>query len=194
MIQKPNQKTVSLLLRLVIGMVCIGICLSLAIPYSLSIRNRRHERVVSAMSSLVTGEGVPETATYNPDIDGPHPIVLLWADGSDHVWNWELPPNWFPTSPDKTELVALLNYEQPVAVETCIYQLTTVTRYRRDLGVIVREARTGRILTNSTLRGDEPMRCPESLPVYQTRIDGPHVALESVVKWLCPVVQPGNCP
>jgi len=190
--QGSTPQNTSPLLMLFIGVVCIGICLSLIAPYLFG--NRKYERIVSAVAPVVGGEGVLAAATYNSGTDGPHPIVILWGDGSNHPWNWKLPRKWFPSSPRKIELVALLNHEQPVALETCYYLSTTVTRYRNDLSVIVREARTGHILANSTLRGYEPMNCPESIPMDQTRIDGPQVELEAVVEWLCPFVQASDCP
>lgn len=194
MTQESIPKNASSLLILLIGVVCIGICSSLVMPHLFGNQYRRYEHIAATMSPLVTGEGVLDAAIYNPDTDGPHPIVLLWGNGSNHLWNWELPPKWFPSSSGKTELVAVLNQEQSVAVETCYYTLTTVTRYRKNLSVIVREARTGRTLANGTFRGDDPMSCPESVPVSQTRIDGPHVELKPVVEWLCPFVQTSDCP
>lgn len=194
MTQKSLQKNASPLLILLIGVVCFGISLSLVLPHLFGNQYQKYERVASTMAPLATGTGVLNATIYHPDTAGPHPIVLLWGDGSNHPWNWELPRKWFPSAPSKTELVALLTREPSVAVETCYYVSTTVTRYRNDLTVVVREARTGQILASNTFRGDAPMSCPGSIPMGQTRIDGSLVALELVVAWLCPFVQGVDCP
>jgi len=124
--------------------------------------------VLKAMEPVVVGQGVVNAAEYDPDRPGPHRLVVLNTSGTPHEWNENLPPEWIPSSVDKTELVVVINPEREVDLGSQTYvnqagQRVEVHRIRYEMDVDVREARTGNVLWTYTLRGTDPGRFPYEL-------------------------------
>lgn len=145
--------------------------------------------ILGAMIPVTKGEGIPEAAIYDPSSAELHHIVLLESSGAPHTWNSNIPPDWLPVSINETELVALIGLEEEVALDTQRYTISgsealSITRYRSEIQVEVREARTGLALWNGTLRGSEPGPFPETAPAGQTRIDGGHASFGDLKEWL----------
>lgn len=138
------------------------------------------------------GHGVPEAGKYDPASPGPHRLVILDVSGVLHEWNRFVPSDWLPSTIGENELVVLLGQEREIALDTMSYVLPSgseappITRYRFEMDVEVREARTGQALWTATLRGSMPGSFPDTAPVGQTRLDGTHVTYSLLEAFLCP--------
>jgi hypothetical protein len=155
--------------------------------------------IISAMSPVVSGQGLPEAALYDPNKPGPHHVVILTTAGLAYSnWNELLPYDWSPSSVDETELVVLIGPERERALQTQQYErpdnatLYDVTAYSPEVDVELREARTGRTLATSTFTGSDPRPFPESLAESITRLEG-SVVYTALEDWLCPSVTPQAC-
>ena len=155
--------------------------------------------IFTAIAPVARRQGVPEAATYDPDSPGPHPVVLLTESGLAHRWNHSLPAEWLPSSVSETELIIVVGAEKENALGSASYagcnnKTVRVFRYRFELDVVIREARTGRPLRTATLRGPEPAPFPATLSCGATRIDGEHVNEGALRAWLmCEVIIPEVC-
>jgi hypothetical protein len=167
--------------------ICI---LSLALPL-LSISSCTS--VPGAMAPVAGGQGIPNAAAYNPDEPGPHRLVLLTESGSPLKWNKSLPADVFPSSINATELVVILGPEHKAALDSAGYSKTglpevgggtTVTRYRFEMDVEIREARSRRTLESGIVRGTEPESFPMVLPAGQTSIVGEQITYRDLEGWL----------
>ena len=137
---------------------------------------------------------------YNPDEAGLHRLVLLTKSGSPHEWNESLPADWLPSSVSETDLVVLVGPERETDLDSSTYRAGSgpsdrVTRYRFEMDVEVREARTGHtVMRTTTVRGSEPGPFPVQLPAGETRIDGGRVTNRELIAWLtCYVIMPRVC-
>ena len=140
--------------------------------------------ILKAFAPVAGGQGIPQAAAYHPDVSGPHRVVLLGAQGGPHGWNDYLPTEWSPSSVSEVALVVVVK-DVEVRLDSASYNIgRDITRYRWDLDVEVREARTGIVLTNVTLPGSEPGPFPARAPVEQTRLDGKRVPYWSLQAWL----------
>ena len=54
--------------------------------------------ICAAYASVVDGQGVEDAAFFDPEISGPHPLVVLETDGKAYWWNDSLPLGWTPSS------------------------------------------------------------------------------------------------
>ena len=156
--------------------------------------------ILSAMAPVAEGQGIPEAGIYNPAEPGPHRVVLLTESGSPHEWNQSLPAGWLPSSVSETELVIVVGPEKEIALDSARYTVlvvnreVTVTRYRFERTIKIREARTGRTVRINTLRGAEPSGFPYQLSAGMTRIDGERVTSGMLRLWLgCDVIMSGVC-
>jgi hypothetical protein len=148
--------------------------------------------VPGAMAPVAGGQGIPNAAAYNPDEPGPHRLVLLTESGSPLKWNKSLPANVIPASTNATELVVILGPEHKAALDSAGYSRTglpevggtSVTRYRFEMDVEIREARSGRILESGIVRGSEPEPFPMALPAGQTSIVGEQITYRDLEGWL----------
>jgi len=124
--------------------------------------------VLKAMEPVVVGQGVANAAEYDPNRPGLHRLVVLNTSGAPHEWNDDLPPEWIPSSVDKTELVVVIHPEREVDLGSQTYvnqagQEVEVHRIRYEMDVDAREARTGNVLWTYTLRGTDPGPFPYEL-------------------------------
>ncbi len=158
--------------------------------------------IPAAMAPVASGQGIPNAAAYNPDVPGPHRLVLLTESGSPLKWNKSLPAEVFPSSINATELVVMLGSEHRAKLDSAGYsvnglpvasgEITTVTRFRFEMDVEVREARTGRILESGSVPGAEPEPLPYSIAGGRANVamDGKHVTYGDLEGWLMCYMNP----
>ena len=90
--------------------------------------------IAQVLQPVVSGQGVPEAAAYDPNRPGPHPVVLLSASGSAYTqeiaeesiggnqwttiydWNTYLPYDWSPVTASEVELVVVIGDEREYAL------------------------------------------------------------------------------
>jgi WD40 repeat protein len=146
-------------------------------------------------AAVLSEQGIPEAAHYDPDGPGPHRLLVLTDSGSAHEWNELLPANWGASSVNEIELVVLAYPEREIELDTHSYVGgPPITRYRFELDVEVLEARTGSIHWKGTLKGSMPGDFPQTAPVDQTRITGSSVSWADLEEWLsCRFSAPQQC-
>jgi WD40 repeat protein len=152
--------------------------------------------IFSTLSTIASGQGVPDAALYNPDEHGTHTVVLLTTSGTAYNdWNEEfLPYGWFPSSVSDTELAVLIGAEREIRLESANYiNGAYVTAYRYEVDMEIREARTGKTLATSTFKGSDPRPFPGTLPSTQTRLEGSHFVYAAVEEWYCQNVNQMGC-
>ena len=168
--------------------------------------------IVSALSPVVSGQGVPDAAAYDPNKPGPHHVVLLATSGeayngctyydfsqdgnciTDDDWNNLLPSDWLPSSVSETELVALIGPEREINLGSQAYDIgPDITAYRYEVDMEIREARTGQTLATFTFTGSDPLPFPEKAPVYLDRLEGSHFHYTDLENWLCSTVTGQRC-
>lgn len=150
--------------------------------------------ILTALAPVARGEGIAEAAAYDPQAPGPHRLVLLKPSGAPHEWNEALPREWLPSSVGEAEMVILLGEMREVVLDTQEYVGgPPITRYRYEVDVEAREARTGRILWTEVMGGREPGPFPERAPVEMTRLVGDWPTAEELVQRLSCKVVPQEC-
>jgi hypothetical protein len=116
--------------------------------------------IVSAMSVVVSGQGIPDAAAYDPDKPGPHHVALLATSGEayngctyyDFIqdgtcaayndWNILLPSDWLPSSVSETEIVVLIGPEREIYLGTQSYDVgPNISAYRYEVDMEIREDR-----------------------------------------------------
>ena len=60
------------------------------------------------VASVCNGVGVPEAAAYDINEPGPHPVVVLYTDGTAHPWNEEIQEDWKAQDIASVELVVCI--------------------------------------------------------------------------------------
>ncbi len=158
--------------------------------------------IPAAMAPVAAGQGIPNAAAYDPGLPGPHRLVLLAESGAPLKWNKSLPAEVFPASINATELVVILGAEHRVRLDSAGYSVngqpvasgeaTTVTRYRFERNIQVREARTGRTLESGSVPGTEPEPLPFAIHGGQAYVDmdGKHVTYGDLEGWLMCYLNP----
>ncbi len=164
------------------------------------------------MLPVISGQGVPDAAVYNPGEPGPHPVILMTTSGSAYVerleevtlegnsyyslndWNELLPDEWSPASINGTELVALIGPEREYNLGSQSYDKGPfITAYRYEVDLELRESRTGQTLATYTFKGSDPLPFPKEAPYDQTRLEGTHFLYTDLEAWLCHSVTPQGC-
>lgn len=155
---------------------------------------------------------MPDAAAYNPLQPGPHLLVLLSASGGPCVedreeqtqtgqsnqvrddWSARVPQDWSPASTGAVQLVALVGHEREIDLGSQSYLGgPAISRYRYEVDVEVREARTGQKVRGYTFSGADPPPFPKTAPVPQTRLEGAHYTYQELEAWLCPLVTSSGC-
>jgi WD40 repeat protein len=164
------------------------------------------------MLPVISGQGVPGAAVYNPNAPEPHPVALMTTSGAPYVekleetslgglsyetlndWNELLPFDWSPSSISETELVVLIGPEREINLGGQSYSIgPSITAYRYETDIELREARTGQTLAAYTFQGSDPRPFPEKAPYDMTRLEGSHFVYTALEGWLCPSVTPQGC-
>ena len=160
-------------------------------------QGRPSEDILTAMATVCQGNGVPQAAAY---VSGhsPHPIVLINESNETGTkangWPSQLPHAWRPSQIDSTELVVCVGEKQEEIYQTCPYEDgRSVIRYQSTREVMLVEARTGKVITSETFRGNPAHACdkvvgfkPEEMAIGHY---GTPVSLSQIVSWLKPYVE-----
>ncbi len=147
------------------------------------------------LSVVLQGEGVPEAADYDKNEPGPHRIFLLTTDGEMHDWNAYLRPEWVPSRIGEVELVGSVTYFTTV-VATARYtgcgisNAIVVSRVRRDIRVLLQEAKTGETVSSETFEGENPPGFDRSLGCGTTAIYGNSAPFSKINDWLVAFIKP----
>jgi len=148
---------------------------------------------VDTYSPVYQGVGVNKASNYTNE-SGIHPIVLLGPDGTRHKWTTEIPSSWRPKSISDVELVICIYGERGRGIESCPYELPSggifyITTVQLILDANLREAKTGRSITNITIEGPMPRHCGaiEYIDNDDT-IYGSHVSFTQLIEELIPYI------
>jgi WD40 repeat protein len=143
--------------------------------------------IVSAMAPVVSGQGVPEAGTYDPNSPGPHHFVVLTSSGKAyHDWNDNFPYSWSPSSVSDTELVILIGPEREVKRGSQSYSGgSDITSYQYEADLELREARTGKTLATTIIQGSDPDPFPIVAPGDLTKMYGSNVSQVILEHWIC---------
>jgi hypothetical protein len=144
------------------------------------------EKTIGACEPVCRGEAVLEAATYVGP--GPHPVVLLDTQGSEHPWTNELPREWWPATVEELQLVALIGPEEEVVIEVCPYNGPDITRFRYQHSIRLVEASTGIEVDSAVLTGSDPRECRATEAWSLERLEGERPTYEQVEEWLRPFV------
>ena len=145
------------------------------------------EKIIDACSVSCRAEPVPQAAAFQGA--GPHPVVLLGAEGQEHPWSNDLPAAWRPPTVNDVQLVTVVGPEQEIVIEVCPYTPPpNITRYRYQTDIRLVEASTGVTLVSTVLVGADPRDCRQQEAMSLTRLDGEPVTAQQVEDWLRPVV------
>ena len=79
--------------------------------------------IPAAMAPVAAGQGIPNAAAYDPDLPGPHRLVLLSASGAPLKWNKSLSAEVVPASINATELVVILGAEHRARLDSAGYSV-----------------------------------------------------------------------
>ena len=140
-----------------------------------------HFAHVKLFSQVFRGGGIPQAAAYQGN---QHPVVLLDSKGNEHDWSDNVPIQWLSTVVEETQLVVLIGNENKKAIEICQYAGPDITRYQYSLDVVLREAKTGKIVAKTTLFGSKPRACMQTEVYSLTKLEGSHVSFDQVYEWL----------
>ena len=145
----------------------------------------RKWEVARPLAGACMGEGVAGTAEYRQDDGRIHPVVVLSTDGTFDSWTYLMPKAWW--SPEDgigdVELVASIR-RRWVCLGTRAYTGPSVSRYREELVVRLREAATGKVVALTVLQGEEPRQFHQTEYRHVTRVEGPPVPRCALEEWL----------
>lgn len=138
---------------------------------------------LNTLSPVCRGQGVEQAAPYTGE--PPHPVVSLDFNGNEHPWMKKIPRDWCPASLDHVELVLVVGEEKEKLVQTCKYEGgPDVKRYRYSVEVELRGAKSGEIVSRTTIFGTMPRPCGRVEEVPLTRLEGARVSFSQLQRWL----------
>jgi hypothetical protein len=104
-----------------------------------------------ALTYACQGKPVAQAAEYVPGPE-PHPFVIFHLDGASawtvhEDWQEKVREEWQATTVEKTEFVVIVGKQKKVFVDRTPFQIgPPVDRFKFELDVYVRAARTGEVL------------------------------------------------
>jgi len=156
--------------------------------------NQSLTTIADAMIGLVENVGVQEAAAYDKTKQGPHPMLLLTQEGKLYENYFDLlPDEWKPANVSETELVAMITFQQAVQ-STQRYRdregnLYTFRRIREDFYIRLKEAKTGRIVSEKLFLGQPPPHFPQTKYTDKDYYGNPP-KIEEIQDWLSTFVNP----
>jgi hypothetical protein len=139
--------------------------------------------MIQALIPATLGNGVADAAAYDPSKPGTHPIIVISA--TDQVgWNDSLPESWQPSNVGQVELVAVLNNSKTQIDVKEYLRVGFIRSYRIDTEVVLREAKTGKMLALTVFQGDNPPPLAHQLPAGTQALYGATVQYQTVQLWL----------
>ncbi len=156
--------------------------------------------IAGILSILATEEdkGVPEAKEYDQEKRGPHRIVLLTASGELSDFYKSLPDSWKPSTISEVELVAVLSFQQEI-VASATYMSNcpgtrssvVINRIRRNTFVVVKEAKTGKVVASQLFKGSDPPSFGWSVKCIKIKgFFGDPVPFSTIYQWLMGYVKP----
>ncbi len=137
-----------------------------------------------SVSQVCNGTAVENAAGYTEE-SGLHPIVLLSTLGGLHEWSYGLPVEWEPNSVSEVELVACVENEEAIIIETCQYSGgPPVDRFIYEVVIYLMDAKTGETIGIQAISGDSPRECKFTERQDLTKVYGSHVELNTVTDWI----------
>lgn len=139
--------------------------------------------LILAFSPVANGEGIPDAAEYTQE-SGLHPTILLNLEGQRHTWTNTIPVEWRSENVSSMQLVVLVSDQLTEVIEVCEYSGPDITRYRYYVTAFLRAAKTGILVTNTTLYGTMPRECKQVEDYDLTAIYGDKVSFSNLSVWL----------
>jgi hypothetical protein len=143
--------------------------------------------LINAFTIVADGQGVPEATEYIQE-PGLHPVILLNLEGQRHTWTNKIPVDWRSDNVSSMQLVVLVSDQLKEVIEICHYSGPDITRYRYYVSIYLRAARSGNLITNTTLFGTMPRECRQVEDYDTTELHGDQVAFTNLSVWLGPYV------
>jgi hypothetical protein len=150
--------------------------------------------ITEAMIGLVDNVGVPEAAAYDKTQPGPHRMLLLTQEGELYENYFAFfPESWKPSYVSETELVAMITFQQAVQ-STQRYRdnqgnLYVMRRIREDFYIRLKEAKTGRIVSERLFQGQDPKHFEQRKYIDEDYYGNPP-KVEDIQEWLEEFVKP----
>lgn len=146
------------------------------------------------VASVCSGQGVPEAAAYDINEPGPHPVVVIYTDGTAHSWNEELQEDWKAQDITSVELVICIE-PWVQEVEECEYTDNSgasfvVTRRNFWVNYSISAAQTGEEIDSDMWSGIDADKCPLEIASSTNYIDGEEPRITSLVKRIQDIVEP----
>lgn len=163
---------------------------------TLSFKKMRFENradIQRRLQEVCKGKGIAEAAIYNPKNNYFHPVVLLSGSGQPHNWSDDISDDWEPMAMRFCELVAAVDEEKRILLQTCTYTQGGIKyRYRYQMRIRLLNVRTGAAISSHTFYGTKPSACPQRTGVRYQELEGSHVGFSDVNEWLEKFVCPLN--
>jgi hypothetical protein len=147
------------------------------------------DEILVALMPAAQGSEVAEAAAYDLGKPGIHPIVFIAAKDQSG-WNESLPVEWRPSNVSQAELVAVvrliyMNFAvQRYRTPGVTGGMVTVVSYRVDTEILLREAKTGDLITTIVFKGGAAPALPNRLPSGTTALYGDPAPFGNIQLWL----------
>jgi hypothetical protein len=140
-------------------------------------------KAFAPLAQVCQGQGVEQAAAYTGG--PPHKIVLMDDNGTTHPWMKHIPRDWSPSSIADTQLVLSIQEETEGLIELCKYETgPDIKRYRYSIDTELREAKTGNIVSHTTVYGEPPRQCEFVENMELARLEGTPVSFDNFQQWL----------
>ena len=152
------------------------------------------ETIANALVGLADNVGVPEAAAYDKSQPGPHRIILLTQEGELYANYFDLlPESWKPAYVSETELVAMITFQQAVQSTQKYHDSQgntyTFRRIREDFLVRLKEAKTGKVISEKLFLGQPPPHFTNTRYTTDDVVGNPP-KVEDIQDWLKEYVNP----
>lgn len=184
----------------IIGGVVLVLCLCVSGVFAVAMFSVSQDNATyGALAEACQGSGVAAAAEYSED-SGVHPAVGMksYTGASYSTYNYAIPDQAVAKGVADAQLVLCVEEEKKELLESCPYEdedddkLRVVERYGYEVKVTLVEAKTGKVIEEETLNGEEPRECKdvESFRESQTTVtlDGENVDTADMQQWVRPYV------
>ena len=145
--------------------------------------NKLSAEMINNLSPVCLGEGVPQTAEYQPSLQKIHPIVILSASGEESEFTRKPSLDWLPNSIGEVELVACVGKIRGSTSQCHYTHGYTVTYYLEKVPISLHEAKTGKVVaSDDELISGKVKGCP--YVAYTNRIEN-KINWRTIEHYLC---------
>jgi hypothetical protein len=123
---------------------------------------------------------------FDPATPGPHPFVVLNADGTSYEKTYTFLNQWGPVSrqPDEVQLVICI-YDGDIVIQSCNYNGgAPIKRVQSRVFLYIVDAATGKTYEQKTFTGSTPGKCPNATSSGGKTIKGGPVDYSEVNAYL----------